>query len=113
VLMTERFLGTRGEVDVGGGDEGSVGQHLQARVAAVVARVALKQLDAVLAPSTCNDVFVGSDPGDILPSSQSLLFLALSCLIAHCDHPTAIWRIAGDVAVAGQRRRQFLGVATD
>ena len=49
-------------LDVGRGDDRAVGQQFHARIAAVAARIAVQELDAVLPRLALLDVVVGADP---------------------------------------------------
>ena len=66
--------------DVGGGHDGAVGQEFHAGIAAIAARIAVQEFDAVLAGFNVPDVVIGAHPGD-----EMALGGALRGLIAEGD----------------------------
>jgi len=80
--------------DVGGTDDGAIGEQFNARIAAVATGIAVKQLDAVEAVARLLDVVIGSDPGHKVTACGRL-----ERLIAEGDNPAAILCADAHVAV--------------
>jgi hypothetical protein len=94
------LFGAGAILDVGGSDEGAVGQEFEAGVAAVAAFVAVEQLDFIFAIVAAEDVFVTTHPGDEVRFSR-----AGAAHVAEDDDEAAIGQIDVFVAVAMQAGR--------
>ena len=93
-------------LDVGGGDDCTVGQQLHARVAAVAAGIAVQKLDPILAGPAVADVVIGADPGH-----EVVMGRTVECLVAEGDHQPSVGRVHAHVPVACQAPGRVLRLA--
>ena len=99
-----RFAGD--PVAVGRGDERAVGQQFQAGIGAIGALVVVHQPHAILPLTAVGDIVVGANPSDPVTVSRTLV-----CRVAERDEQPPVRRVAGDMAVAGERAGQFARLA--
>ena len=101
------FLGAGAVFDIGRGDQRVVLEKFEARIPAIVRpfRVAVEQLNTILAVTPLSEAFVRTDPGDEMSMRR-----AVCRHITETEHQATIVRITRLVAVAGKGRGRFDGI---